>query len=55
MAIDLTGTWRAVYSELDGEMTPVAHFSGIEITFRAIGFSALDELQITNEQSVKFL
>lgn len=31
--IDLTGRWRVVYSELDGEMTPVAHFSGIEIEY----------------------
>jgi uncharacterized protein (TIGR03067 family) len=32
-SIDLTGRWRAVYSELNGEMTPVAHFSGIEIEY----------------------
>jgi uncharacterized protein (TIGR03067 family) len=33
MPINIVGTWRAVYSELNGEMTPVAHFSGIEISF----------------------
>jgi uncharacterized protein (TIGR03067 family) len=31
--INLSGRWRVVYSELDGEMTPVAHFSGIEIEY----------------------
>ncbi len=31
----LNGSWRAVYSELDGEMTPVAHFSTILVTFKS--------------------
>jgi uncharacterized protein (TIGR03067 family) len=39
MAINLTGKWRAVYSELNGEMAPVAHVSGIEITFEGDTFS----------------
>lgn len=34
MPINLTGTWRAVYAELDGEMGPAAHFSGIAITYK---------------------
>jgi uncharacterized protein (TIGR03067 family) len=34
MATKLTGTWRVVYSELGGQMTPVAHFSGIESTYK---------------------
>jgi uncharacterized protein (TIGR03067 family) len=34
VAINLTGTWHAVYGELNGEMTPAAHFSGIEITYK---------------------
>lgn len=32
--LDLTGSWRAVYSEINGEMTSVAHFSTIKITFK---------------------
>jgi uncharacterized protein (TIGR03067 family) len=35
---ELEGSWRAVYSELNGEMTAVAHFSGIVITFQGHKF-----------------
>jgi uncharacterized protein (TIGR03067 family) len=38
MAIDLTGSWRAVYSEVNGEMTPVAYTSGIVMTFQGNTF-----------------
>lgn len=31
---NLNGNWRAVYSELEGEMTPVAHFSTILVSFK---------------------
>lgn len=34
MTKDLIGTWRVVYSEVNGEMTPVAHYSGISVTFK---------------------
>ena len=33
MPIDLTGAWKAVYSEIDGEMTPVSYTTGIIISF----------------------
>ena len=39
MAINLSGTWRVVYSELGGEMTPVAHFSGIVSTYKGGRFT----------------
>jgi uncharacterized protein (TIGR03067 family) len=39
MPINLTGSWRAVYAELNGQMTPVAHFSGIVITYSGKKFS----------------
>jgi uncharacterized protein (TIGR03067 family) len=35
---NLSGSWRAVYSELNGEMTAVSHFAGIVITFKGKQF-----------------
>jgi uncharacterized protein (TIGR03067 family) len=39
MAHNLTGTWHAVYGELDGEMAAAAHVSGIELSYHANKFS----------------
>lgn len=39
--MDLTGSWRVVYAELNGEMTPVAHFSGIEMQYTGDKFQIL--------------
>jgi uncharacterized protein (TIGR03067 family) len=37
--IDLTGSWRAVYAELNGEMTSADHFSGIVMSYDDDSFS----------------
>lgn len=47
--IDLTGSWRAVYSEINGEMSSVAHFSTIKITFRK------DKFEIESDGKIKHL
>jgi uncharacterized protein (TIGR03067 family) len=42
---DLQGSWRVVYSELGGEMTPVAHFATIVIRHQGNRFSIESEGQ----------
>src|SRR5262245_6046999 len=38
MIKSMQGRWRAVYSELDGEMTPVAEFSSIVMEHKGTDF-----------------
>lgn len=47
--LDLTGSWRAVYSELNGEMTPVEHFSTIVIDFKGDEFSISVNGEVAHE------
>jgi uncharacterized protein (TIGR03067 family) len=47
--LKLSGRWRAVYSELDGEMTPVAHFSTIVMTFERGKFKIESDGKLKHE------
>lgn len=49
MAQNLTGTWHAVYAELDGEMAAAAYVSGIELTYQGDKFSVTVNGELKHE------
>lgn len=45
----MQGRWRAVYSEVDGQMTPVAEFSSIILEHKETGFTVEKHGKVVDE------